>query len=591
VSIAQYAYSGGCAISSDNALICFSGADLTPSQVDTGTFRQVTNGTFVRCAIATSGKLYCMGQSNNYGQLGTGDTDPHAGLTPVKTDATNWRYVTTSSNHTCALDETGALYCWGYGATGALGDGGGDGGNQYYVSVPQQVEPGTVYVDVDAKSSSTCAVTSEGALTCTGGSYYYGSASKTMKTLDTASDWAKVRLGASHACALKRTGKIYCWGYNNNGQIGQPPSLTVATSPQQVGTDNNWVDVAVGDDFSCGRKADGSVRCWGSNGANQLGQADSGHLTPKLVGSAGEWKYVGAGASSVCAVKTDGSLFCWGNNAAAGLGARNQVPVQVGTSKAWETVVTTGDRACGTQTGGALYCWGSSFGNTSPSAVGYSNVTSVALGAEHQCFISAGSLYCWGDGIFGKLCNGGSDEAAPKAVPTNTYLAVAAGDEDTCAVQSDGTMHCCGFGYGTLEKIGDATSWTSTAVAVNGEDYFGLQGTGALYTWSWIDDVAASGTIVDWKSFVVGAGHRCGIRADNSLSCFGSNNAGQLGDGTTTSKSAPVQVGDGKDWSQVAVGGSFTCGLRGNDLYCWGDNSQGQIGDGSAWSVTPVVVQ
>jgi serine/threonine-protein kinase len=50
-------------------------------------------------------------------------------------------------------------------------------------------------------------------------------------------------------------------------------------------------------------------------------------------------------------------------------------------------------------------------------------------------------------------------------------------------------------------------------------------------------------------------------------------------------------VGDGKDWSQVAVGGSFTCGLRGNDLYCWGDNSQGQIGDGSAWSVTPVVVQ
>jgi alpha-tubulin suppressor-like RCC1 family protein len=577
-----------CAIRDDNTLFCFDSNTLSLQQQDTGTFKQVSSGTYAHCAIQTNGKLYCWGSDNSAGQLGSGDTSPHTTLNQVGT-ATNWFYSTTSGTHSCALDDTGALFCWGSGQFGQLGDGYNDAGAHNVVS-PQAVEAGSLFIDVDAVGQTTCAVRTDGALLCTGAGYYIGTNSRTMKTIDTANDWARIRLSSNHACALKSSGKLYCWGYNDQGQIAQPLSTSNVSSPQQVGTDSDWVDIAVGEGFSCGRKQDTSVHCWGTNGAGQLGQANSGHLTPKLVGNAGEWSYVAAGGSGVCGIHTDSTLACWGNTASFGGGARVQTPQAVGSATTWQTVTTNGTSACGTQTGGALYCWGSSFSAPAPAAVGFTGVTSIALGSSHQCFVgSGGALYCWGDTIFGKTC-GAPSGTTPQLVPgTAVWTKVAAGDEDTCGIQSDGSVYCCGFGYSSVEKQGTATNWTTLTVQPSGEDYLGLQGT-ALYGWSWIDSVTSKGTS-GWTSFVTGSSHYCGTHADNSLWCYGSNYNGQLGDGTTTTRAQPTEVGSATDWTQVALGSNFTCGLRGHDLYCWGDNSAGQIGDGTAWSTTPVTVQ
>jgi alpha-tubulin suppressor-like RCC1 family protein len=78
--------------------------------------------------------------------------------------------------------------------------------------------------------------------------------------------------------------------------------------------------------------------------------------------------------------------------------------------------------------------------------------------------------------------------------------------------------------------------------------------------------------------------HTCGIKAaDASLWCWGSNRNGQLGDGTTTDRVAPVQVSGGSAWTAVAVGSSHTCGIKAADasLWCWGSNRNGQLGDGT----------
>lgn len=179
----------------------------------------------------------------------------------------------------------------------------------------------------------------------------------------------------------------------------------------------------------------------------------------------------------------------------------------------------------------------------------------------------------------------------PTKVGTDTWLGVTAGSDDSCALKSDNTMWCAGFGFSGPMEEQTTASWTALAQPVNGETYYGLQA-GKLYDWSWIDSVTQSGTITDWSTVAPGSSHFCGIRADGSLWCQGDNTYGELGDGTRTYRSGPVEVGTAKDWTAITAGSYFTCGLRtGGNLYCWGNNANGQIGDGTAWSTSPVPVQ
>jgi hypothetical protein len=75
-------------------------------------------------------------------------------------------------------------------------------------------------------------------------------------------------------------------------------------------------------------------------------------------------------------------------------------------------------------------------------------------------------------------------------------------------------------------------------------------------------------------------------RTDGTRWCWGNNSSGGLGDGTTTDKSSPVQVGSPKEWVSVAAGGSHTCGVRTDGtLWCWGDNSYGEVSSGAVTDV------
>lgn len=97
------------------------------------------------------------------------------------------------------------------------------------------------------------------------------------------------------------------------------------------------------------------------------------------------------------------------------------------------------------------------------------------------------------------------------------------------------------------------------------------------------------GTGTSWAALSAGFAHTCATQLDDSLWCWGDNATGQLGNGTTTAEHAPTLVGANSTWVSVAAGGQHTCATRTDkSLWCWGDNSHGELGQGKAVLQTSV---
>lgn len=199
---------------------------------------------------------------------------------------------------------------------------------------------------------------------------------------------------------------------------------------------------------------------------------------------------------------------------------------------------------------------------------------SISAGYEHVCGVTAtGAAYCWGLNNVGQL--GSGTKAAPNTcqgapcseVPVGvsgglTFTEVSAGSYYTCGVSAH-TAYCWGSGPPTTNS--------ATPVAVPG----GLA----------------------FISVSAGYAHACGVTSTGAAYCWGSNSAGQLGNGTTTDSTTPVAVSGGLAFAAVSAGGSglgdgYTCGLTTSGaVYCWGDNSVGELGNGTTTSSTvPVLV-
>ncbi|MFC1482168.1 RCC1 domain-containing protein [Myxococcota bacterium] len=198
----------------------------------------------------------------------------------------------------------------------------------------------------------------------------------------------------------------------------------------------------------------------------------------------------------------------------------------------------------------------------------------LAAGGSHTCAVKAdGTAWCWGNGSSGRLGDGSStDRVTPAQVsgPGGTgilidVVSISAGYEHTCAVKADGTAWC--WGDNQYGRLGDGgTSNHDSPVQV-----LGPGGTGFL---------------TDVVSISAGYYHTCAIKVDGTAWCWGANSDGQLGDGSTTPSSTPVQASGLTDVIDIATGGqssgSHTCAVRSDGTaWCWGANSDGQLGDGT----------
>jgi alpha-tubulin suppressor-like RCC1 family protein len=297
---------------------------------------------------------------------------------------------------------------------------------------------------VSAGGYHTCAVKTDHTLWCWGGDGYGqlgdGTTAGSLVPVQVsghATDWAAVSAGFQHACAVKTDHSLWCWGWNDAGQLGDG-TTTVQPNPVPVqvsGHATGWAAVSAGYQHTCAVKTDGTLWCWGENTYGQLGDGTPGDsLVPVQVsGHATDWAAVSAGLLHTCAVKTDHSLWCWGYNGYGELGngatTDSLVPVQV--------------------SGHAT------------------NWAAVTAGQYHTCAVKTDhTLWCWGENGYGTLGDG-STTSSPVPVQVSghatDWAAVTAGDDDTCAVKTDHTLWC--WGVNLYGELGDGST-TSSPVPV-----------------------------------------------------------------------------------------------------------------------------
>lgn len=278
------------------------------------------------CATHDAGQVSCWGE--NAAQQ-VADTASASEPAPVLVSGlNNVLEVAPGSEHTCALRADGRVLCWGSNANQQLGD------RPVMMSGMALEVPGLAgVVQVRAGSSSTCARLMDGTVECWGSRGYGllgdggGITGSTGVPVPVAGldDAVDIAVGTVHACALRDSGQMVCWGFGTSGGLGDgsfahsgvPTTVVDTTGSGQL---TGVVEMALGRFHSCARRSDGEVLCWGSGDSGQNGQtADS--AVPLEVAGLGPVARLAAGGRHSCAVTVDGgSVYCWGRNGTGQLG-------------------------------------------------------------------------------------------------------------------------------------------------------------------------------------------------------------------------------------------------------------------------------
>lgn len=276
---------------------------------------------------------------------------------------------------------------------------------------------------------------------------------------------------------------------------------------------------------------------------------------------------IAAGFSHSCTVTAAGALKCWGSNSYGQLGdgstTDSALPVQVSGLASGVRAVAVGEvHTCALTSQGGVKCWGSNssgqLGQPERTPVSepveieplVAGVTGIAAGEQFTCAIlTDGSVKCWGDNSYGQLGNGTTEDTSiPIAVKgLSNVRAIAAGGSHVCALTSAGGVKCWG----------DAVEETSPV------DVFGL-------------DKGVAG-------LTAGNGFTCAIMDTGDALCWGENGSGQLGNGKYRDSTSPVPVlGLTANVVQISAKGEHACALtKSGGVKCWGSSSSGQLGHGS----------
>lgn len=249
-------------------------------------------------------------------------------------------------DHMCALvsaqGASGRVYCWGYNATGQLGNGGSgdnDGPSEVLLPAPVSFAGDPEIVALDLGWQFSCAVL-EGArevrcwglnsLGQSGGCCYYHYQSPLNIAIPLALELdetiEEISLGAAFACVRLNTGNLRCWGAGNSGQLGQGVSESVELDMGDPIPEIDFasaglspVQLETGENHTCVRFVDGKVRCWGANDRGQLGNGsfddqNDALSAPDVIDLPGPAEQLAVGNEHTCVMLEDQTIYCWGRN-------------------------------------------------------------------------------------------------------------------------------------------------------------------------------------------------------------------------------------------------------------------------------------
>jgi alpha-tubulin suppressor-like RCC1 family protein len=691
-------YSHTCAILDNGSVNCWGQGQHTgtgsgsyvPIYTPLGTGRTaiaIDSGQLHTCAILDDGSLKCWGYNNN-GQIANNSAVYYNG-NPVEVYLGAGRTavnISLGNYHTCVILDDSSLKCWGENIYGQLGDGTttdtctddwDSQGNQIFTcennaSTASAIDLGTgrYAVAVSAGKQHTCAILDDGSMKCWGanGNGKLGDGTSTQRLTPVAVSFSasftisKISAGGSHTCAIMSDESLFCWGYGDYIGVGEyqcedwnSGANDLCYTP--VSLNLSAKEVSLGNEHTCAILDDANFWCWGDNSEYQLGTSNSSSdenyeawipeqtLMPTMA--------FGASFQTACPTGTynpnngsTSSSFCLEADTGHyvdSTGSANQIPCAVGTyqpstgqsscidASAGYYVDTTGsttqtdadagyyvpstgsatqtacaagtyqpstgqssciDASAGyyvdttgstTQTACSAVTYNPNTASTSSSAcigasAGYYvqnnsyyetdyNSHKISSGNSYSCVIlDDGSVSCWGTGLEGQLGDGTVNNRSTPAQTSSlgvgrTAVAISAWSSHTCAILDDGSVSC----------------W--------GGNYYGQLGDGTLNDSLTPTQTSSLGVGRTAVAISVGGYHTCAILDDGSVSCWGRNNHGQLGDGTQNDRLTPTQtssLGVGRTAVAISAGSYHTCAiLDDGSVSCWGNNAEGQLGDGT----------
>ena len=303
-----------------------------------------------------------------------------------------------------------------------------------------------------------------------------------------------ISVGGNHACAVVAGGRVMCWGFNDFGELGDG-TLTSSTTPVAVSKLSGATAIAAGYGHVCALLSDGTVECWGVNWSGELGNGSkTDSPTPVAVSGLSGVTAIAAGPHSTCAVVSRGSVECWGYL------SNSPVPVTV---------------------------------------PGLTGVTAVAVGDQHACaLVSGGTVECWGWNDQGQMGNGTTNRSNVHVGPMTVsglsgVTAIAAGDHDTCALISTGTVECWGGASVRPTAVEGLTGVTAIADGIGGT--CALLSNGKVKCWN-LPRIVPAGTVrteasdapimiggLDGVAVGISTGRwgSCAALADGAVKCWG----------------------------------------------------------------------
>jgi alpha-tubulin suppressor-like RCC1 family protein len=538
----------------------------SPVQIGAGTWSVISAGNSFGAAITTAGNLQTTGLNNN-GQQGAGTTVGRSAFTSV--GSSSWTAVNAGATSLIGTTISNITFVWGTNTSGQLGL--GDTANR---SSPVQL-------------GSNLAT----------GMYQTVYPIPVIVTTYSNTSWTQVSVGDSFTVGLDNAGRLFAWGLNTTGQLGDgttintmptksSPSQIATTassftfintsSPVQVSTGTSWNAVAAGGTHTVAVKSDGTLWSWGINTFGQVGSGSTvAQYVPKQVDILNSFTSVAAGNDFSVAINTNYSLWRWGFNSSTDIVSPHRSnALQLGTDS-WNVISAGGNTAVVINSLGVLYGWG--------------RITTD----DGFAFNLPVNPITWAAG--------------------SSYTQVNAGDRFIHAIDSN--YRLLAYGLNSVGQLGDSTTVTRSSPVQIGSVYNwsiiggGIGATpmhaGALYLTGLnssgqlgLGDVASRSSPVQlpatnqplfnfpvrigisrWSQISAGYSHSMAIRDDNTLWGWGLNASGQLGDSSVISRNSPVQIGT-SSWIAISAGASHTSAIKlGDTLWSWGLNTRGQLGD------------
>lgn len=554
---------------------------LTPVTVINlgGPVTAIASGSYHSVALLADGTLRAWGY-NASGQLGNGTYTNSVSPSLVTNVGGLVTSMTTGGYHTLARLSDGTIRAWGNNTYGQLGNG---SSSSSPVPVSMNLPPGGVAA-VAGGGWHTVALLTDGTLMVCGRNHYgqlgtgLVTGSTTPVPLAQPTGVTALATGTLHTVVLQAGGRYWSWGNNSYGQLGTGTTSNSSEAVGVVGLGGAVVAAAGGDIHTLARMSDGTVRAWGGNANGQLG-------TGNLVGSSlplsvdalvGQVNDLAAGYGYGMALLASGEVRAWGNNMNGQLGD------------------------------------GSNTNRLTPVLVAGlgGSATAVAAGYNHSAALLAdGSVRTWGNNGSGQLGTGNylsSTTPVPVSNLGGRATAIAVGYNFTMALLEDGTVKTWGNnGSGQLgigNFINSATPVTvfdlggpAKAIAAGGYFALALLQDGTVKAWGYnsagqlgdgttvtrtmpVTVVIPAGMVT---AIAAGDAHALAVLLDGSLLAWGNNLSGQLGDGSLVSRSTPITVAGVFGVRHISAGDAHSVAVLNDDtVKAWGNNSFGQLGDG-----------